>query len=134
KHPSRNPRSTVGPVTEISDSLRLLYARVGRPHCPICGRPIAGQSLDSIVDQILRLPEGTRFTVNAPVVRDRKGEYRELLEELRREGFTRVKVDGEQRLLEEEIELDKKFKHTIEVVVDRLPLRPHLPRRLPPPS
>src|SRR4051812_18590413 len=130
KTTSRNPRSTVGTVTEIYDYLRLLYARVGRPHCPICGRPIAGQSLDSIVDQILRLPEGTRFTVNAPVVRDRKGEYRELLEELRQEGFTRVKVDGEQKLLEEPIELDKKFKHTIEVVVDRLVLRPDLRTRL----
>src|SRR5262245_4069495 len=130
KTTSRNPRSTVGTVTEIYDYLRLLFARVGRPHCPICGRPIAGQSLDSIVDQILRLPEGARFTVNAPVVRDRKGEYRELLEELRQEGFTRVKVDGEQRLLEESIELDKKFKHTIEVVVDRLILRPDLRTRL----
>ena len=101
KTTSRNPRSTVGTVTEIYDYLRLLYARVGRPHCPVCGRPIAGQSIESIVDQILALPEGTRFTVNAPVVRDRKGEYRDALEELRREGFTRVKVDGEQRLLEE---------------------------------
>jgi excinuclease ABC subunit A len=130
KTTSRNPRSTVGTVTEIYDYLRLLYARVGRPHCPVCGRPIAGQSLDAIVDQILRLREGTRFTVNAPVVRDRKGEYRELLEELRQEGFTRVKVDGEQKLLEEPIELDKNFKHTIEVVVDRLVLRPDLRTRL----
>ena len=95
KTTSRNPRSTVGTVTEIYDYLRLLYARVGRPHCPVCGKPIAGQSQESIVDQILQLPEGTRFTVNAPVVRDRKGEYRELFEELRSEGFTRVKVDGE---------------------------------------
>jgi excinuclease ABC subunit A len=130
KTTSRNPRSTVGTVTEVYDYLRLLYARVGRPHCPICGRPIAGQSLESIVDQILQLPEGTRFTVNAPVVRDRKGEYRELFEELRSDGFTRVKVDGEQRLLEEPIELDKKFKHTIEVVVDRLILKPDLRTRL----
>ncbi|HSC92237.1 MAG TPA: excinuclease ABC subunit UvrA [Gaiellaceae bacterium] len=130
KTTSRNPRSTVGTVTEIYDYLRLLYARIGHPHCPICGRPIAGQSLDAIVDQILQLPEGTRFTVNAPVVRDRKGEYRDLLEELRREGFTRVKVDGEQRLLEEEIELDKKYKHTIEVVVDRLVMKADLRTRL----
>ena len=130
KTTSRNPRSTVGTVTEIYDYLRLLYARVGRPHCPICGRPIAGQSIEAIVDQILQLPEGTRFTVNAPVVRDRKGEYRELLEELRRDGFTRVKVDGEQRLLEDEIQLDKKFKHTIEVVVDRLRMKPELRSRL----
>jgi excinuclease ABC subunit A len=130
KTTSRNPRSTVGTVTEIYDYLRLLYARVGRPHCPVCGRPIAGQSIEAIVDQILQLPEGTRFTVNAPVVRDRKGEYKDLLEELRRDGFTRVKVDGEQRLLEEEIQLDKKFKHTIEVVVDRLRMKPELRSRL----
>src|SRR6478752_6307343 len=130
KTTSRNPRSTVGTVTEIYDYLRLLYARVGRPHCPVCGRPIAGQSLEQIVDQVLQLPDGTRFTVNAPVVRDRKGEYRDVFEELRRDGFTRVKVDGEQRLLEDEIELDKKFKHTIEVVVDRLVMKEDLRTRL----
>src|SRR5512133_1214847 len=130
KTTSRNPRSTVGTVTEIYDYLRLLYARVGRPHCPICGRPIAGQSIDSIVEQILALPEGTRFTVNAPVVRDRKGEYKDLFEELRNEGFTRVKVDGEQHLLEEPPTLDKKFKHTIEVVVDRLGMKEDLRQRL----
>src|SRR5215208_6769432 len=130
KTTSRNPRSTVGTVTEIYDYLRLLYARAGRPHCPVCGRPIAGQSQQAIVDQILQLPERTRFTVNAPVVRDRKGEYKDLLEELRREGFTRVKVDGEVKLLEEPIELDKKFKHTIEVVVDRLVLKDDLRTRL----
>ncbi len=130
KTTSRNPRSTVGTVTEIYDYLRLFYARVGRPHCPVCGRPIAGQSLDSIVDQVLVLPEGTRFTVNAPVVRDRKGEYGKLLEELRQEGFTRAKVDGEQRLLEETIDLDKKYKHTIEVVVDRLVMKDDLRTRL----
>src|SRR5438876_8033702 len=130
KTTSRNPRSTVGTVTEIYDYLRLLYARVGRPHCPICGRPIAGQSLDQVVEQVLRLQEGTKFTVNAPVVRDRQGEYKAVLEELRRDGFTRVKVDGEQRLLEEPIELDKKFKHTIEVVVDRLAMKADLRQRL----
>jgi len=130
KTTSRNPRSTVGTVTEIYDYLRLLYARVGRPHCPICGRPIAGQSLDAIVDQVLRLPEGTKFTVNAPVVRDRKGEYKDVFEELRADGFTRVKVDGEQLLLEDPIELDKKYKHTIEVVVDRLVMKPDLRPRL----
>jgi len=130
KTTSRNPRSTVGTVTEIYDYLRLLYARVGRPHCPVCGKPISGQSQEAIVDQILQLPEGTRFTVNAPVVRDRKGEYKDVFEELRNEGFTRVKVDGEQRLLEDEISLDKKFKHTIEVVVDRLTMKPDLRTRL----
>ena len=130
KTTSRNPRSTVGTVTEVYDYLRLLYARVGRPHCPVCGRPIAGQSLDQIVEQVLALPEGTRFTVNAPVVRDRKGEFRDVLEELRRDGFTRVKVDGEQRLLEDEIVLDKKLKHQIDVVVDRLVMKPDLRQRL----
>jgi excinuclease ABC subunit A len=130
KTTSRNPRSTVGTVTEIYDYLRLFYARVGRPHCPVCGRPIAGQSIEAIVDQVLRLPEGTKFTVNAPVVRDRKGEYKDVFEELRADGFTRVKVDGELRMLEEEIVLDKKFKHTIEVVVDRLIMKPDLRTRL----
>jgi excinuclease ABC subunit A len=130
KTTSRNPRSTVGTVTEIYDYLRLLYARIGKPHCPVCGRPIAGQSQEAIVDQILQLPEGAKFTVNAPVVRDRKGEYKDVFEELRAEGFTRVKVDGEQRLLEEEIVLDKKFKHTIEVVVDRLVMKQDLRQRL----
>jgi excinuclease ABC subunit A len=131
KTTSRNPRSTVGTVTEIYDYLRLLYARVGRPHCPICGKPIAGQSLDAIVDQVLKLEDGTRFTVNAPVVRDRKGEYKDVFEELIQEGFTRVKVDGEQYLLEEGApELDKKFKHTIEVVVDRLVLKGDIRLRL----
>ncbi len=130
KTTSRNPRSTVGTVTEIYDYLRLLYARVGRPHCPVCGRPIAGQSIDSIVEQILQLPEGTRFTVNAPVVRDRKGEYRERFEELRNEGFSRIKVDGEQHTLDEPPTLDKKFKHTIEVVVDRLVMKEDLRTRL----
>ncbi len=130
KTTSRNPRSTVGTVTEIYDYLRLLYARVGRPHCPICGRPIAGQSIDSIVEQILALPPATRFAVNAPVVRDRKGEFRDLFEELRNEGFSRVKVDGEQHTLDEPPTLDKKFKHTIEVVVDRLVMKEDLRTRL----
>src|SRR5215831_6487860 len=130
KTTSRNPRSTVGTVTEIYDYLRLLFARIGHPHCPVCGRPIAGQSQEAIVDQILQLPEGTRFTVNAPVVRDRKGEYRDVFEELRAEGFTRVKVDGDQHLLEEPPTLDKKYKHTIEVVVDRLVMKPDLRQRL----
>src|ERR671937_782516 len=131
KTTSRNPRSTVGTVIEIYDYLRLLYARIGKPHCPVCGRPISGQSQESIVDQILQLPDGTKFTVNAPVVRDRKGEYKDVFEHLQAEGFSRVKVDGEQYLLEEGVpELDKKFKHTIEVVVDRLVLKPDLRTRL----
>src|ERR671931_191690 len=100
KTTSRNPRSTVGTVTEIYDYLRLLYARVGHPHCPVCGKPIAGQSAEQIVDNVLSLPEGTRFTVDAPMVRSRKGEFRELFEQLRGEGFTRVRVDEEQGLVE----------------------------------
>jgi excinuclease ABC subunit A len=131
KTTSRNPRSTVGTVTEIYDYLRLLFARVGRPHCPICGKPISGQSIEAIVDQVLALPEGTRFTVDAPVVRDRKGEYKDVFEELRTEGFTRVRVDGEEFLLEEGVPaLDKKFKHTIEVVIDRLIMKADLRTRL----
>jgi excinuclease ABC subunit A len=130
KTTSRNPRSTVGTVTEIYDYVRLLFARIGQPHCPVCARPIAGQAIETIVDTVLSLPEGTKLTVNAPVVRDRKGEFRDILKTLRDEGFTRVKIDGEQRLLEDEIELNKKFKHTIEVVVDRLVMKADLRHRL----
>jgi excinuclease ABC subunit A len=130
KTTSRNPRSTVGTVTEIYDYLRLLWARIGKPHCYNCGRPIAAQSAEQIIDQIMGLEEGTRFMVLAPIVRGRKGEYGKQLEELRNEGFTRVKVDGELRLLEEDIVLDKKFKHDISVVVDRLIMRPELRKRL----
>jgi excinuclease ABC subunit A len=130
KTTSRNPRSTVGTVTEIYDYLRLLYARIGHPHCPECGRTITGQSAEQIVDQVLRLPEGTKFTVDAPIVRGRKGEFKDIFERLRGEGFTRVKVDGETLLLEDEITLDKKFKHDVAVVVDRLVLKDDLRRRL----
>jgi excinuclease ABC subunit A len=130
KTTSRNPRSTVGTVTEIYDYLRLLWARVGHPHCHICGRPISGQSAEQIIDQVMELPEGTRFMVLAPIVRGRKGEYGKQLEELRGEGFSRVKVDGELRRLDEEIVLDKKFKHDIAVVVDRLVMKGELRKRL----
>ena len=130
KTTSRNPRSTVGTVTEIYDYLRLLWARIGHPHCHSCGRPIAAQSAEQIIDQVMMLPDDTRFMVLAPVVRGRKGEYGKLFEELRAEGFTRVKVDGELRRLEEEISLDKKFKHDIAVVVDRLVMRHDLRKRL----
>ena len=130
KTTSRNPRSTVGTVTEIYDYLRLLWARVGHPHCYNCGRPIEAQSAEQIIDQVMTLPEGTKFMVLAPVVRGRKGEYGKLFEELRAEGFTRVKVDGELRRLEEDIDLDKKYKHDISVVVDRLVMRPDLRKRL----
>ena len=130
KTTSRNPRSTVGTVTEIYDYLRLLWARIGKPHCFNCGRPIAAQSAEQIIDQIMGLEEGTRFMVMAPIVRGRKGEYGKQLAELRSEGFTRVKVDGELRQLEEEIVLDKRYKHDISVVVDRLVMRPDLRKRL----
>ncbi len=130
KTTSRNPRSTVGTVTEIYDYLRLLWARVGHPHCHICGRPIAGQSAEQIIDQVMELPEGSRFMVLAPIVRGRKGEYGKQFEELRAEGFSRVKVDGELRRLDEEIVLDKKYKHDIAVVVDRLVMKDDLRKRL----
>jgi excinuclease ABC subunit A len=130
KTTSRNPRSTVGTVTEIYDYLRLLWARVGHPHCYNCGRPIEAQSAEQIVDQVMTLEEGTKFMVLAPVVRGRKGEYKDLFEDLRAEGFTRVKVGGKLRRLEEEIVLDKKYKHDISVVVDRLVMRDDLRKRL----
>jgi excinuclease ABC subunit A len=130
KTTSRNPRSTVGTVTEIYDYLRLLWSRVGKPHCPICGRPIVGQSAEQIIDQAMELAEGTRFIVLAPVVRGRKGEYGKLLEELRSDGFTRVKIDDRVRMLEESIVLDKRYKHDISVVVDRLVMRHDVRKRL----
>ena len=130
KTTSRNPRSTVGTVTEIYDYLRLLWARIGRPHCPTCGNAIAAQSAEQIVDQIMTLEQGTRFMVLAPMVRGRKGEYGKLFEDLRAQGYTRVKVNGEVRRLEEEISLDKRYKQDIAVVVDRLRMREDLRRRL----
>jgi excinuclease ABC subunit A len=130
KTTSRNPRSTVGTVTEIYDYLRLLWARIGVPHCPQCGEEIAGQTQEQIVDRLMTLEQGAKFIVTAPVVRGRKGEYGKLFEQLRLEGYSRVKVDGELRRLDEEIVLDKKFKHDIAVVVDRLAMKPDLRRRL----
>jgi excinuclease ABC subunit A len=132
KTTSRNPRSTVGTVTEIYDYLRLLWARIGKPHCYNCGTPIAGQSLEQITDRVLTLDEGTRFMVLAPVVRGRKGEYGKLLEEMRAQGYARAVVDGELRRLDEtdEIALDKKFKHDISIVVDRLVMKEGVRKRL----
>ncbi len=130
KTTSRNPRSTVGTVTEIYDYLRLLWARIGRPHCPTCGNAIAAQSAEQIVDQVMTFEEGARFLVLAPMVRGRKGEYGKLFEDLRAQGYTRVKVNGEVRRLEEEISLDKRYKQDIAVVVDRLRMREDLRRRL----
>ena len=130
KTASRNPRSTVGTVTEIHDYLRLLFARVGVPHCPNDGSPVARQTPQQIVDQILELDEGTRFQVLAPVIRGRKGEYESLLKDLAKDGFSRARIDGEVRDLTEDIRLDRYFQHTIEVVVDRLVSKPGLERRL----
>jgi excinuclease ABC subunit A len=130
KSTSRNPRSTVGTITEVYDYLRVLFARIGHPHCPNCGRPIGRQTPDQIVDQVMQLPEGTRFQVLAPVVRGRKGEYEKLLQDLARKGFPRARIDGEVRELSEQIRLPKNFKHTIEVVVDRLVAKQGIRRRV----
>ncbi|MGA7396388.1 MAG: excinuclease ABC subunit UvrA [Solirubrobacterales bacterium] len=130
KTTSRNPRSTVGTVTEIYDYLRLMWARIGRPHCPKCGAEITGQTQEQITDRLMTLDQGSRFMVMAPMVRDRKGEYGKLFEQLRADGYSRVEVDGEMRMLDEEIVLDKKYKHDISVVVDRLVMKDDLRRRL----
>src|SRR4051812_7409395 len=130
KTTSKNPRSTVGTVTEIYDYLRVLFARVGIPHCPSCGRIIAAQTVQQMVDRILLQPAGTRLLVLAPVVRGRKGEYKKLFFDLQRQGFSRVRVNGTVRELGEDIELDRKRKHTIDVVVDRLVVKDGLSARL----
>src|SRR4029077_7921915 len=117
-------------ITEVYDYLRVLFARVGRPHCPNCGRPIGRQTPDQIVDQVMELPEGTKFQILAPVVRGRKGEYEKLLGDLARKGFPRARIDGEVRDLGEPIKLAKTYKHTIEVVVDRLVAKPDIRRRV----
>jgi len=130
KTTSRNPRSTVGTVTEIYDYLRLLFARVGKPHCYSCGKLIASQTVSQMVDQVMALPEGTKLQLLSPMIRGRKGEYKKELQQLRKEGFTRVIIDGEARELAEEIVLDKNKKHDIDIVVDRLIVKPGLERRL----
>lgn len=130
KTTSRNPRSTVGTVTEISDYLRLLYARIGHPYCPNCGIPISSQTVEQMVDRISELPEGSRLQVLAPLVRGRKGEHKNLLEDIKKNGYVRVRVDGEVREVAESITLEKNKKHTIEVVVDRIVVRPDLGSRL----
>jgi excinuclease ABC subunit A len=130
KGTSKNPRSTVGTVTEIYDYLRLLYARIGHPHCPNCGREISKQSIEQIADQVLALPEGTRLMVTAPMVQSRKGEHREVFADAKRSGFVRARVDGELRDLSDPIVLDKKFKHDIEIVVDRVVVTEDLRSRL----
>ncbi len=130
KTTSRNPRSTVGTVTEIYDFLRLLFARIGVPHCPGCGREIRSVSIDQIVDKVMLLPERTKFSVLAPVVRDRKGEYSKLFENLRHAGYSRVKADGLMYMLDEPILLDKNLRHNVSVVVDRLIMKEDIRRRL----
>ena len=125
KTTNRNPRSTVGTVTEIHDYLRLLYARVGKPHCPVCGKPISSQSVDQMVDTIMGFEEGTKLMIMAPVVRQRKGTHEKIIERIKKEGFTRVRVDGEIKIIDEdEIKMEKTFKHTIEIVVDRIVVKP----------
>ncbi|MBQ1520853.1 MAG: excinuclease ABC subunit UvrA, partial [Clostridia bacterium] len=130
KSTSNNPRSTVGTVTEISDYLRLLYSRIGHPHCPNCGKPIEKQSIDQVVDRVMEFPEGTKLLVISPVVRARKGEHKAVFERIRKEGYVRVKVDGELYDINEVPELDKKKKHTIDAVVDRLVVREGIASRI----
>lgn len=131
KTTSKNPRSTVGTVTEIHDYLRLMYARIGTPHCPICGKEITSQTVDQIVDQLMEMKEGSRLLLLAPVIRERKGEHEKVLERIRKEGFTRARIDGEIRdLTEGEIKLEKTFKHTIEIVVDRMIVKDGVESRL----
>ena len=130
KSTNRNPRSTVGTVTEIYDYFRLLYARIGIPHCPNCGREISRQTVDQMVDKIMALPERTRIQLLAPVVRGRKGRHEKVLEQARKSGYVRVMVDGSQYELSEEIRLDKNIKHNIEIIVDRLVVKPGIEKRL----
>ena len=130
KSTNRNPRSTVGTVTEIYDYFRLLYARIGIPHCPKCGKEIKKQTVDQMVDQIMELPEGTKIQLLAPVVRGRKGRHEKLLEKAKKSGYVRVRIDGNLYELSEEISLDKNIKHNIEIIVDRLVVREGIQKRL----
>ena len=130
KTTSKNPRSTVGTVTEIYDYFRLLYARVGRVYCPKCGKPIARQTIDQIVDQVMALPEKTRIQLLAPIVRGRKGQHEKVLEQAKKSGYVRVLIDGQMYELSEEIALEKNKKHSISIVVDRLIMKPGIEKRL----
>ena len=130
KTTSKNPRSTVGTVTEIYDYLRLMYARIGIPHCPICGRVIEQQSVDQIVDSVMSFEEGAKIQILSPVVRGRKGEHVKVLEKARKDGYVRVRVDGEVYSLDDDIVLEKNKKHNIEVVIDRLVVKPSMQSRL----
>lgn len=130
KSTTRNPRSTVGTVTEIYDYMRLLFARIGRPHCPQCGREISQQTVEQIVDSVMALPEGSKIQILAPIIRGRKGEYRQVIEDIRKQGFVRVRVDGEMYEVTDDIRMDRYKQHTIEVVVDRLVVKPDITKRL----
>ena len=130
KTTSKNPRSTVGTVTEIYDYLRLLFARIGKPHCPNCGKEVSRQTVDQMVDTIMKLPERTRIQILAPVVRGRKGEFVKLFESIKKNGFMRVRVDGELIEIGDEIKLEKNKKHHIEIIVDRIIIRPGVESRL----
>lgn len=130
KTTNRNPRSTVGTVTEIYDYMRLLFARIGKPHCPKCGRPIAKQTVQQIVDQLMRLDEKTKIQIMSPIIRGKKGQHKKILENIQKKGFTRVRIDGNQYDLYEDIDLEKNIKHTIEVIVDRIVIKPGIEKRL----
>src|SRR5437762_8695626 len=130
KTAGRNPRSTVGTITEVYDYLRVLYARIGQGHCPQCGRPITAQSREQIIARIQALPEGTRFLLLAPVIRGQKGEYKDLFQDLLRRGFVRARVDGQVVRLADDLRLDKRIKHNIEIVIDRLTIEPKVRTRL----
>ena len=130
KSTNRNPRSTVGTVTEIYDYFRLLYARIGVPHCPNCGKPIQRQTVDQMVDAIMKLEEGTRIQLLAPVVRGRKGTHEKLLDKAKRSGYVRAVIDGNQYELSDDINLDKNRKHNIEIIVDRIKVKPEIEKRL----
>src|SRR5690554_835891 len=130
KTTSKNPRSTVGTVTEVYDFLRLLYARIGTPYCPSCGKEITSQTIDQMVDRVMELEEKTRIQILAPIIRGKKGEHTKVLEQIRKEGFIRVNIDGEMLELSDEIKLEKNKKHSIYVVVDRLIIRTGIEGRL----
>src|SRR5581483_1547122 len=130
KAAGRNPRSTVGTITEIYDFLRVLYARIGQGHCPVCGRPITAQTREQILARILALPEGTRFLILAPLVRGQKGEYKDLFEDMLRRGFLRARVDGQVVRLTDDLKLDRRIKHNIELVIDRLKVEAKIRSRL----
>src|SRR4029079_6988398 len=130
KTAGRNPRSTVGTITEVADFLRVLYARLGQGHCPNCGRPITAQTREQIIGRILALPEGTRFAVLAPVARSQKGEFKDFFADMVKRGYVRARVDGQVVKLTDDLKLDKRIKHTIEIVIDRLAKEPRVRPRL----